>query len=155
MKIKPNYFVIPLITIATATVGSAITSAGMNWYRTINLPPIAPPGSYIGLVWTIIFILTTIATLIVWNEKKRRNDFNVIIWLLIANALLNVYWSVLFFGWHYLGLAIWEMLLLNLTNLLLIIRLWRKNRSAALLLIPYFLWVCFATYLAYQIYMIN
>jgi len=163
MKIKPNYFVIPLITIAVATLGSLFTTNGMMWYdNTLIQPEITPPDWIFPIAWNIIFILTTISTLIVWNKGKdgilqkifHRHDlvrFRWIIGLFIANAVLNVVWSLLFFQLQLINLAFAEMILLETTLIALIILVWKTSKTASLLLIPYTLWVGFATYLTYLI----
>jgi tryptophan-rich sensory protein len=153
MKFKLNYVVIPLIVVLTALLGNIVTSGGMGWYNGLNLPKSAPQGWFIGSVWTVIFILSIIASLLYWNSKEKKSRFVII--LLIANALLNVLWSLLFFGLHLLGWPVMEMILLNLTNLALIIFFWKKHRISAILWIPYLLWVSFATYLAYTVFSLN
>ncbi len=155
MKIKPNYFIIPLITIIVSLTGSYITSAGMEWYATIKLPSFTPPGSVIGTVWTILFILATIAALLFWNRGQRGLKFNLTVIFFLLNGLLNILWSYLFFGQHLIGLAIWEAGLLGLSVLILIILLWPKLKLAAWLLVPYLLWVGFATYLTYNVWLLN
>jgi tryptophan-rich sensory protein len=154
MKIKANYFSIVLLVLVVAAVGSLLTSMGLGWYAGLRLPSIAPAGSFIGLVWTIIFILSAVAIILFWNAPRRKN-FQLIVGLFLLNGLLNVGWSLVFFTWHQLWWALPEMLLLNLTNLALIYYLWRYERRSALLLVPYFLWVSFATYLAYRIATLN
>lgn len=155
MKIKTNYFLIPLLVLLVSATGNLITDRGMVWYDTINLPSFTPPGYVIGLVWTVIFILSTISALMFYNKKERTPRFILISLLFLNNALLNVFWSVLFFKLNLVGLAVIEMIVLNLTNLALIILLWPRHRIAAYLLFPYFLWVSFATYLAYTIWTLN
>jgi tryptophan-rich sensory protein len=152
---KVNYFFIPLIAVIVAYFGKTITEEGMAWYNTLDLPSIAPEGKIIGLVWTIIYILTTISALMVWNKLKQDKSFKIIISLFIINAFLNWFWTYLFFGLHLIVLSILEMVVLNLINLILIVILSKKNPVASALLIPYFLWVSFATFLAYGILTIN
>jgi len=153
--IKPNYIIIPLITILVSLIGSFVTSRGMNWYKTINLPEITPPGQLIGTVWIILFILATISALIVWNTAQKTNNFKLIIALFVINAFLNVLWSSIFFGAHWIGPAIIEAGLLGLSVILLIIYIWPVSKLAAGLLIPYAGWVAFATYLTYTIWSLN
>lgn len=156
MKLKLNYAVIPLAVIATSLIGSSVTSGNMSWYKTLVLPPIAPPGGFIGLVWTVIFILTAISILLFWNKEKKPKNKRLIGELFVLNGALNVFWSAVFFGQHLLGWAIVEMIVLNITNLVLIIWLWRnKYRASSILLWPYFGWVCFATFLASWIWVLN
>ncbi|MDD3170620.1 MAG: TspO/MBR family protein [Candidatus Paceibacterota bacterium] len=152
---KINYFFIPLITIIVAYFGGTITEKGMVWYNGLNLPLIAPEGKIIGLVWTVIYVLATISALIVWNKLKHDKSFKIIVSLFIANAFLNWFWTYLFFGLHFIAWSVLEMVILNLTNLFLVVVLSRKDLIASFLLVPYFLWVCFATYLAYAILTIN
>ncbi len=152
---KINYIVISLITIAVAYFGGIITTSGLTWYYGLNLPSIAPAGSFIGSAWTIIYILTTISALIVWNKLKKDKDFKLIVGLFILNAFLNWFWTYLFFGLNFIYTALLEMIVLNIVNLYLILILRKKNLTASVLLIPYFLWVCFATYLTYLILTLN
>jgi len=95
---KPNYIIIPLITVFVSLLGGWLTSSGMSWYKSINLPSWTPPGSIIGLVWTILFILATISALIVWNSLAGKNNFSLIIAIFILNSILNFGWSWLFFN---------------------------------------------------------
>jgi tryptophan-rich sensory protein len=153
MKFKINYIVIPLIIALVALVGNLITSGGMSWYNTLHRPGSAPQGWFIGAVWTVIFILSMIASLLYWNSKEKKSK--ILIFLLIINAILNVLWSLLFFSFHLLGWPVAEIIVLNLVNLAIIILFWKKHRVSAILWIPYFLWVGFATYLAYSFLAIN
>lgn len=152
---KKNFFVIPLITVIVAVSGSWLTNAGMSWYRQINLPAWTPAGSIIGAVWTVLFILAALSALLIYNlipkGKKRRQ----IMWVFFANAVLNVFWSALFFGWHLLGFAIIEAVILALSVLAIIILAWPRSKAAAVMLMPYFAWVCFAAYLTYCVWSLN
>jgi len=162
------YIFIPLVVIAVSVLGGLLTSGGMAWYQTLILPTIAPAGSVIGTVWTVIFILCAVAAIWFWRKKKSvsagggavtvKNSARLANWtvaLLIVNAILNIGWSWVFFNQQLLGWAIVEMVVLNLSNLALIILFWKKYRFAAYLWMPYFLWVSFATYLAVNIWLLN
>ena len=151
---KLNYIVIPLCALITSLAGSWFTRSGMDWYRTIALPSWTPPGSVIGGVWTVIFILSAISALIVWNAADTKYRSAIVV-LFAANALLNILWCYLFFGAHAIGLSIAEMVLLNLTTLALIILIWPTSAAGSVLLVPYFCWVCFATYLTVTIWRMN
>lgn len=155
MLLKLNYIIIPLIAIFVSVFGGQLVNSGMNWYKTIKLPSLAPAGSIIGLVWTIIFILCTIAGLIIWNKFSRGSHFNLIIAFFLINAFFNVFWNFLFFANQWLLAGIIEMIILEFTTLILIFLIWPQSKFVASLLIPYALWVPFATYLATQIYLLN
>jgi len=152
---KLNYIIIPLITLLVASVGSWLTSGGMGWYQTINLPAWTPAGSVIGAIWTIIFILATISALLVWNRFSHGKRFNWIFITFAVNAFLNVLWSFLFFGQHLLSLAIIDAALLGISVIALIVLIRHASRLAALLLYPYAIWAAFATYLTYTVWLLN
>ena len=154
---RANYIIVPLITIVTSLIGGYATSLGlMSWYQGLILPAIAPAGNIIGFIWTVIYILTTISALIYVNKAGSKDkNYNVVISLFIANAVLNALWSFVFFAWHSLGGAIIEMIILEITNIALIIYIWKRSNIAAYLLLPYLIWVAFATYLAIQIFLLN
>jgi tryptophan-rich sensory protein len=153
--LKLNYFIIPALTFAVAYFGGKVTDAGMDWYKTINLPAWTPPGFVIGIVWTIIFILTAMAAILVWNKGFGVNNFKLIIGFFVVNGLLNFLWSYLFFGKHLIGADIFTAGLLEISVLFLIILIWPISRLAAGLLFPYSAWVFFATYLNYIIWGLN
>lgn len=146
---KLNYLIIPLITIIVAVSGSRFTNQGLeSWYNTLNLPSIAPPGWFIGIVWTIIYILATISALILWNLTSDKwaqwQKYYWSIWLLFpANAFLNAFWNYLFFVKHQIGWAMVEMIILELTVIALIFLAKKFSKTASILLIPYAVWVAF------------
>lgn len=145
---------VSLAVIIVAAWGSRITAAGLAWYQTITLPSFTPPGSIIGIVWTILFILLALAGIIVFQKAAGRRAL-VFSLLLLINLVLNVFWSELFFGRGLIGAAMIEAAGLGLSVLALIITAWPVSRLAASMLIPYFLWVSFATYLTYSIWLLN
>ena len=153
MKLKPNYFLIPLTTIVVAVLGSLLTDAGMQWYNTeLIKPELTPPAIAFPIAWTTIFTLTTISALIFWNKSDKKAPLTTWIALLfLLNAVLNVLWTFLFFYSQAVTEALIEMLLLEATVLALIFLIWKISKTASLLLLPYFIWVGFATYLTYQI----
>lgn len=157
MKLKPNYFVIPLLTLTVAWLGSIFTSIGIEsgWYDIISRPAWTPDGSVIGAAWTIIFILATISALIVWNKFKTDQRFKYIIVLFLVNGFLNFSWSFLFFTAHLIGVAVIWSSLIALSVLILIILIWPKSKLASVLLTPYLGWVIFATYLNMMIWQLN
>lgn len=149
-----GYILIPLATLLTAVVGSSITSRGMRWYKSIRKPSWTPPGSIIGAVWTVLYILATISALILWSMRNGM-PIVAILGAFALNAVLNALWSDVFFHRHLLGLAIIEALILEASVLLLISLAWPISMLAAMLLIPYALWVLFASYLTFCVWRMN
>src|SRR6056297_3254287 len=139
---RPNYFIIPLIVIGVSTLGSWFTGQGVDtWYQTLNLPGWTPPGSFIGLVWTILYVLIAISALVLWNRARRGRRFWLIIGVFLLNAFLNAFWSYLFFTRNSLFLAFLDIIALEASIIVLIILIWKVSRSASALLWPYALWV--------------
>ncbi|MBP7671050.1 tryptophan-rich sensory protein [Candidatus Gracilibacteria bacterium] len=139
-----------LAVIAVAAIGSLFSSNGMLWYDSeIIKPALTPPDIAFPIAWNLIFILCIISIVLVRENTKR------IYTLFAINGVLNILWSLLFFTLHQIPLAFADMLLLELTNILLITLIWRQSRLAAVLLLPYAIWVAFASYLTWQILLLN
>ncbi len=136
-------------------IGAFFVWHGMPWYATLKLPSYTPSGFFISSVWHVIFLLATIAILYLWNKTEHGLKFGLIMFLFGINGLLNSAWSYIFFYKHMIGTAVWCALSLALSTFLLIVMIWPISRFAASLLIPYALWVVFATYLNYMIWLIN
>jgi tryptophan-rich sensory protein len=152
---KLNYIIIPAITIIVGALGRYYTSLGMDWYQTINLPSYTPPNWVFGVVWNAIFLLATIAALVVWNTFDNQTHRFKIMIIFAINAVLNIAWSYLFFTNHLIGLALIESLALNATIISLTVLIAQKSVATALLLTPYLGWVSFATLLTAHIWFIN
>jgi len=132
-----------------ALLGSWFTSVGMDWYKMLSLPIWAPSGSSLGTVWAMIFILSTVSALIVWNRTPHDAHFGWIVFLFLLNAFLNVFWSYLFFNQHQIGGAAWEAEFLSFSAIVLLILVFPVSFRAFFLLAPYAFWAVFITYLTY------
>lgn len=152
---KKVFIIAPLIVFLIALSGSIITSDNLDWYFNLNLPENAPDGSFIGSVWTIIYILSTISFIIFYIKNRSAKEFKLIFSLFVLNALLNFSWTLVFFALKIIELSIFVIFFLNLTNLALIALLWRINILSSILLVPYFVWVSFASYLNCLILALN
>jgi len=146
--------IIPIYTFLVALVGNRLTNSGMKWYKGLKLPKWTPKGKVIGIVWTAIYFLTAISALIVWNQYGDQASITIGL-LFLLNGLLNALWSYIFFLRHDFMLAVFDMSALNITIVLLIFEIWPLSVIAALLLLPYFIWVSFATYLTCQVKSMN
>jgi translocator protein len=154
-RIKPNFFFIPLFVIITASAASYFADTGRTWYQTINLPVWTPSNTLMVLAWTIIFILTSLSILIIWNKYSSEKKFRMIISLFVLNALLIVGWNILFFSHQLMSLAFIQAVLLIIDLLLLILLVRRLSPLAAYLLLPYSGWVLFSTVLTFNVWMMN
>ncbi len=155
-RIKPNYIVIPLITVCVSLFGNYFTAQGVNgWYDGLARPEWTPSGGFIGIMWTLLYILVTAIVLRFWNKFKRAKKFRLIVGLFIANAVLNATWSMLFFGFNLLGISLIHITVLNLTIIALIFSLWPQSKLLSVGLIPYTAWVSVASVLNYLIWTLN
>jgi benzodiazapine receptor len=105
-------------------------------------------------VWTLLYALMGIAAWLVWRVggfEANRGALTLFLLQLLVNAL----WSWLFFGWHLGGLALADVLLLWGLILATLLAFWRVSRVAAGLLLPYLLWVSFATALNFSVWRLN
>jgi tryptophan-rich sensory protein len=153
-------------------VGAVFTTPSIaGWYSGLEKPALNPPSWIFGPVWTTLYALMGIALFLVWQRLGReqgiasssdrgrnpRNDKGVKIALGVftLQLLLNVLWSVLFFGLHAPGGALVDIVALWAAILATIIAFANVSRPAAWLLVPYLLWVSFAFYLNYSIWTLN
>jgi len=149
-----SYVFIPLVTILVAYIGGRLTAAAVKtWYRGLRKPSWTPPGGVIGAVWTVLYILAAISALIVWNLSAPVSA--IVATLFILNAVVNVFWSYVFFYLYKMGPAIWVCLFLDITIVLLIWFIAPLSVLAAWLLVPYAAWVTFASYLNYRVWAMN
>jgi len=154
-RLKPNFFFIPLFVIITASAASYFADTGRSWYKTINLPDWTPSNSIMVIAWTVIFILTSLSILIIWNKYSTEKKFGLVIGLFILNAVLIVGWNILFFSHQMMGLAFFQAMLLIMNLILLVLFVWRLSPFAAYLLFPYSVWVIFSTVLTFNVWMLN
>lgn len=176
----PVKFIVSIVGCELLGAAGALvtTPAVAGWYAGLAHPPLTPPNGVFGPVWTLLFALLGISVFLAWKNgwrvvnpvfKGRRimwsplsdrlwngdlQEFNIVtlFWLQCA---LNVLWSVLFFGFHATGIAFFELVTLWYSIVYLIINFYRVSKTAAWLLVPYFLWVGFAAYLNLAIWLIN
>ena len=153
---KLNTLLIPLVAVLVALLGGLLTAPAIqDWYPTLIKPALNPPNGIFGPVWTILYIMIASSALIAFRRVSNKFVLKTISWLFAANAVLNVFWSFLFFSQHLIFWALVEMVFLNLSTVALIVLIWPRSRLASLLLVPYVLWVSFATYLTAMILLLN
>lgn len=142
-KINWKILIISLVIVyLVAFLGSIFTTktVSSDWY-TLNKPSITPPSYIFPIVWNILFFLLALSIYFSWKNLK--NKKNIII-LFGINLILNLVWSVFFFGMKNPSYAFIDLILLWISILSLIIFNWKNSRISSYLLIPYFLWVTFA-----------
>ncbi|HEY4514031.1 MAG TPA: TspO/MBR family protein [Candidatus Paceibacterota bacterium] len=137
-------------------IGSIFTAPAIQgWYAGIVKPAINPPSWLFGPVWTILFALMGVAAFLIWRKGLERRDVKIALGIFLGQLILNTLWSVIFFGFESPGGALLEIVFLWLAILATIIAFARISKLAAWLLAPYILWVSFALYLNYTIWVLN
>ncbi|MDP3997465.1 MAG: TspO/MBR family protein [Candidatus Andersenbacteria bacterium] len=131
------------------------TSAIPNWYATLIRPVLAPPNWIFGPVWTTLYLLMGIAVWLVWQRGWQRSDVKKAVGVFAVQLVLNSVWSIIFFGMQNPGLALLEIAAMWLAIVWTIVLFYRISKPAAYLLLPYLLWVSFASYLNYAIWALN
>lgn len=140
--------------LVVAWLGTAATDLG-PWYQELRKPPWQPPDWLFGPAWTLIYALTALAGAMAWQAARTGRERRRILGLFGLNAGLNVLWSWLYFTWQRPGWALAEAVLLWLSIVLLIKGIAPLSGRASWLLLPYLLWVSFATALNLAIVLLN
>ena len=146
-----------LLPFLAGAVGSYFTVESLAvWYPTLIKPSFQPPNYLFGPVWTTLYFLMGIAFYDVWVKHSGRsaNWLGAVTFFLIQ-IILNTLWSVVFFGLQQIGAALLVICVLWFMILLCIVAFSRISKIAGVLLIPYLLWVSFASVLNAAIYFLN
>ena len=135
--------------------GFATQSSVNDWYVTLNKPVFNPPNWIFAPVWTLLYILMGIAAGLVWIRGFYHIWVKTALYHFGFQLLLNGLWSIVFFGFKEPAWAL--LVILALLVLILLTIKWFKvvSKTAAYLLVPYLLWVCFATILNFSIWQLN
>ncbi len=159
MKLFFKILISVLICLGLGLISGLMTISEIEgWYSGLNKPSFNPPNWLFGPAWTTLYTLMGISFALVWNKLDEKGfklfDLRGVSFFLIQ-FVLNLAWSSIFFSWHKIGLALIEILVLWVFILLTIIHFYRFHKVAGILLIPYILWVSFATVLTASIYYLN
>lgn len=140
-----------LIPVIVGAIVGFITSNFID-YNSLVQPPLAPPSILFPIVWSVLYVLMGVSYGILESNSLVDSDINFIYYLqLFVNAL----WSIFFFVFKWRFFAFLWIILLLILVVIMIIRFYRKNKISGLLQIPYLLWVVFASYLNFAIWLLN
>ena len=143
-----------VVCFIAAGIGGAASIQAGPFYNGLVRPDWAPPPSVFGPVWTVLYVLMGIAAWLVWRVDGFRAARSALTLFLVQLAL-NSLWSWLFFGWHQGAWAFVDILLLWALIVATLIAFWRIRPLAGALLVPYLLWVTFASALNYAVWQLN
>ena len=141
-----------LITFLASGIGGFTTANFKEpWYSQIILPSFNPPSWVFAPVWTILYILMSVA---IWRIWINYYD-NKILKLYFLHLFFNMIWSVIFFGFHQIGLALLDLIIILIFIVLLMKVYYLKDKISFSLMIPYFLWSLYALVLNFNIFILN
>jgi len=152
MKVKSwsKLFFSILLAQSAGLIGTIFTfDAIPTWYATLTRPVFAPPNWVFGPAWTILYTLIGISLYLIWTNKKGSLK------LFLFHLFLNAIWSPIFFGAKNLGLALVVITVMDVTLIMIIKSFYKINKVAALILIPYLMWISFATVLNFSFWQLN
>ncbi|NND31686.1 MAG: tryptophan-rich sensory protein [Saprospiraceae bacterium] len=157
-----NRLLWPKIAISVVTclligfLGSLSTFEALSsWYPALVKPAFNPPSWIFSPVWTTLYIMMGLAAALVWHEGWQKRVVRNALMLFLAQLLCNGLWSVVFFGMQSPGGAVFVIIILLLLIIFTIIRFFQLRKLAGYLMLPYILWVSFATVLNISIYLLN
>ena len=141
---------------AAGIIGSIFTTPNITtWYATLKKPAFAPPNWLFAPVWTMLFLLMGIALYLVWRRGLNNEPVRTAFIIFILQLIINILWSVMFFyfmfplGGFVMIIALWLLILLTIIHFINI------SRAAGILLLPYLLWVSFASILNFMLWRLN
>ena len=126
---------------------------GFVTYQSFTKPPLSPPSVVFPVVWTILYVLMGISSYLILKNKN--GDIAFALKLYLANLFFNFFWSIIFFKYFEFLLALFWLLALLFIVVWMVIEFKKINSVAAYLNIPYILWLIYAAYLNFGVYILN
>ncbi len=147
-----SLFFIILITFSASIIGGFTSSAFKEpWYSQIVLPSFNPPSSVFGPVWTILYIFMSFAAWFNWQKNFNNKYLNIYFIHLFFNAI----WSIIFFGFHLIMLALLDLIIIVFFIIFLMKIYFKESKISFYLFLPYLLWSSYALVLNSTIYILN
>jgi len=143
-----------MLSFTVAAIGAVASVQAKSFYSQLVQPGWAPPAGVFGPVWTVLYTLMAIAAWLVWRCGGFMQNRQALTLFLVQLAF-NAIWSWLFFAWKLGGLALADIVVLWIFIAATIVYFWRVRPLAGTILIPYLLWVSFASVLNFSIWQLN
>ena len=148
-----SFILFALITYSASIIGSIATIEFKEpWYSLLSKPTFNPPSWIFAPVWTTLYLMMTIAVWNFWHSKNR--DMNTV-YIYFIHLIFNTTWSIVFFVFHKLILALIVLFILISLIIVLLFRFRRVNMVSFYMMIPYLLWCCFALILNLSLIILN
>ena len=141
------------ITFSASLIGGLATITFKEpWYSLLNKPSFNPPDWIFAPVWTTLYLMMTVAVWNYWHSKIR--DINTV-YIYFIHLIFNTTWSIVFFVFHNIFLALINLIILIVLIIIIMIRFKRVNLTSYYLMIPYLLWCCYALILNMSLFILN
>ncbi|MDP4120720.1 MAG: TspO/MBR family protein [Bacillota bacterium] len=156
MKIKWKSLVISLIIpLIVGGISGFLSSGSMEKFNNLNKPALSPPSLIFPIVWTALYLLMGISAYLIFTSSAPQKQKTIALKIYALQLAVNFLWSIIFFNFSaYLFAFIW-LILLWVLILIMIKLFYQISKPAALLQLPYFLWVTFAGWLNLMVYLLN
>ena len=158
MKLEEIGKVIVFIIICqmAGIIGSFFTFDSVGgWYAELAKPELSPPNWVFGPVWITLYSLMGIAAYLVYKKGFNKKRIKTAVYVFGGQLVFNALWSIIFFGLQSVFVALLCIIVLLALIVWTTILFWKISKPAAILMIPYIIWVSFATFLNYSIWMLN
>ena len=147
-----SLFIILTITFLASAIGGFTTSSFKEpWYSQLTLAPFNPPAWVFGPVWTTLYVLMSVAIWKIWYNTKDK----YVLKIYLIHLFFNSTWSVVFFGFHQVGLALINLVIILAFIVFLLKEYFKIDKMSFYLMIPYFLWSSYALILNSYIFIYN
>ena len=143
------------IPLAVGGLSAWLTRNSMDTFEQLNQPPLSPPGWLFPVVWTVLFVLMGIASYLVVEARAPQRLQKPALWTYGIQLAFNFLWTIVFFNLRWFLFAFGWLVALWILILAALIQFYRIRKTAGYLLIPYLLWVTFAGYLNFGVYVLN
>ena len=148
-----SFVLFALITYSASAIGGFATISFKELcYSLLFKPTFNPPDWIFAPVWTTLYLMMTVAIWFYWHSKNRNMNT---VYIYFIHLIINTTWSIIFFVFHNILLALIVLIMLIVLIIILIIRFKRVNLLSAYLMIPYLLWCCFALILNTSLLILN
>lgn len=144
-----------LLPLLVGLISSFFTRRAGAIYQELTLPAFAPPGWVFAPVWTVLYLLMGWASYRIWRQGLAKPEVRQALTFYLVQLFFNFLWSVLFFGLQWRGVAFLEILVLLVLIVITTLQFWKIDKTAGYLMIPYLIWVAFATVLNFAVWQLN
>ncbi len=148
-----SFVLFSIVTFSASFIGGWVSiNLKEPWYSTLLKSDYNPPDWVFSPVWTILYFMMTIAIWKFWHSKNR--DINTV-YIYFIHIIFNTTWSIVFFAFHQIFMALIVLIILIIFIITLVIRFKRVNMLSYYLMIPYLLWSCYALFLNLSLFILN